>query len=83
MERVAKGWAGGSGEQGLENWNGEHRKKEGASHPKWAWDHRKSFSDDQWAQKSVSQTQLTRYAASHPFPMAAPWRVPTAVHSTW
>lgn len=46
MERVAKGWAGGSGEQGLENWNGEHRKKEGASHPKWAWDHRKSFSDD-------------------------------------
>lgn len=27
MERVAKGWAGGSGEQGLENWNGEHRKK--------------------------------------------------------
>lgn len=31
MEHVAKGWAGGSGEQGLENWNGGIGKTEGAS----------------------------------------------------
>lgn len=31
MEHVAKGWAGGSGEQGLENWNGGIEKTEGAS----------------------------------------------------
>lgn len=44
MEQVAKGWAGGSGEQGPENWSGGTRKKEG--HPRWAWDRRKGLSDD-------------------------------------
>lgn len=65
-------------EQSLENWNEGHRKKR-RGYSKRAWDPRKSFSDDWWTKKPVSQTQLTHNASFNPFPMAAPGTVPTAI----